>query len=62
MFNTLRKSVEGLLDEIISIAYFMRGAIQYDDLWFRTPVERQKMSDFIEKRLELESKSSNPVY
>ena len=40
----------------------MRGSISYDSLMLKTYVERQMMSDFIEKRLEKEGKRLNPVY
>ena len=40
----------------------MRGSISYNDFMFMTYVEREAVSDFLEKRLESESKKSNPIY
>lgn len=40
----------------------MRGALSYDDMMFRTPGERDLISRFIDKRLEVEKDKPNPVY
>jgi hypothetical protein len=40
-----------LTDEVIELVYWMRGAIQYHDMWDTTYHERQRISSFIEKRL-----------
>ena len=44
------------------MVYFMRGSIQYDDMMFRTPGERDVIQEFIESRLDVENKKINPVY
>lgn len=44
------------------MAYFMRGAIQYDDFKELTPTERKLISEFLEKRMETEGKRLHPVY
>jgi hypothetical protein len=62
MFGSLRRDIEAIIDEVIQLSYFMRGAISYEELMFRTPGERQRIGRFIEKRLESESKSMHPVY
>jgi len=62
MFGELRHSSKILLEECVSLAYFMRGGIQYDDLMWRTPVERQVIGKFIKERLETESKRPYPNY
>ncbi len=62
MFRSLQRQVENLIQECVELAYFMRGACNYDAMLQRTPGERSKMSSFIEKRLEQEAKSPHPVY
>lgn len=56
MFDRLQNSAEMLIREITQIAYFMRGGITYDDLMFRTPAERDIISDVLRERIEFESK------
>lgn len=62
MFSYLEAAARELLTMNVQIAYFMRGSVQYEDLMWRTPVERQIMADFIKERLEAESKKMSPVY
>lgn len=62
MYNTLMKESENIVNSVISLCYFMRGGISYDDLMFRTPGERDLISRFIDSRLESESNKINPVY
>lgn len=40
-----------IVDEAIELTYFMRGSIQYFDMLETTYPERQRISNFIEKRL-----------
>lgn len=40
-----------IVDEAVELSYFMRGAIQYEDMFDTTYHERQRMGNFIEKRL-----------
>lgn len=51
-----------ILSSIIQLVYFMRGSIQYSDMFNMTMVEREAVSDFIEKRLDAESKKTYPQY
>ena len=62
MFSSLRGDVERLVDEAIWISYYMRGAMGYEEVMRRTPGERQRLTSFLEKRLESQSKSLHPVY
>jgi hypothetical protein len=62
MFGRMQGDRRRLLEEVIQLVYFMRGAIQYRDMMNMTMVERQAVSEFIEKRLELESKKMYPIY
>lgn len=62
MFQELHSASKSLLEECVSLAYFMRGGIQYEDLMWRSPVERQVMASFIEDRLKSESKKTHPIY
>lgn len=40
-----------IVDEAVELVYFMRGAVQYPDMFETTYHERQRISTFIEKRL-----------
>lgn len=63
MFGTLHREVEALIQDIIEIVYYMRGAVQYRDmLYHMTYAERQMMADFLKDRIEHERKKLNPVY
>jgi len=62
MFNRMRAEVRTTIMNVIQLVYFMRGAIQYDDMLQRTPVERQMFEEFIEARLESQKDSAFPVY
>jgi len=62
MFNGLERDIDILLDNVIEHCYFMRGAISYEEMMMRTPGERQRIGEFIKKRLEMESKKIHPNY
>jgi hypothetical protein len=62
MFASLQRESKRLLDSIITLIYFMRGALSYTEAMNMSQAERVIVSDFIEKRLEIEKKSPNPVY
>lgn len=49
--DDLRRERTDLFDEMTELLYFMRGAIQYDDVWDMTPFERNRMHGFLEKRM-----------
>ncbi len=54
-----------IVDEAVELTYFMRGAVQYHDMYETTYHERQRMTKFIEKRLKDEAAkppTSNRVY
>ena len=62
MFNGLERDIDILLQNVIELCYFMRGAISYEEMMMRTAGERQRIGDFIRNRLEAESKKMNPNY
>ena len=62
MFAGLERDINILLESVIEACYFMRGAITYEEMMMRTPGERQRITDFVKKRLKLESKKVNPIY
>ena len=62
MFNRMRGEVRTLLTNIIGLVYFMRGAVQYEDMLQRTPAERQLFEEFIEQRLTAQKDSMFPIY
>lgn len=51
-----------IIKNIIQLVYFMRGSIQYRDMLNMSLVEREFVSDFIEKRIEDESKKMYQNY
>ena len=57
--NAERKRI---LSSIVVLVYFMRGSIQYKDMFEMTVVEREAVNDFIESRFEQENKKLYPVY
>lgn len=61
MFVILQRSSRELINQVIELVYFMRGGVQYDDMMYRTPGERQIMAKFLEKMIEKESKASHHI-
>lgn len=62
MFRMLDRARTNLIQEVISLVYFMRGSVQYRDMMDMSKFERQSIQEFIEKRLDAESKKTYPVY
>ena len=62
MFNQFRNDVNTTIKSIIQLVYFMRGSVSYNDMMNMTHAERTLISDFINDRLESESKRMYPVY
>ena len=50
-----------IVDEAIELSYFMRGAIQYNEMLDTTYAERQRISTFIEKRLKDEGSKPHGI-
>lgn len=62
MFQRMNQERTRILKSIVQLVYFMRGSIQYRDMLDMSLVERETVSDFIEKRLDAESKKTYPIY
>lgn len=62
MFQSMNNEREGLLKQLITLVYFMRGAIKYEESKNMTKLERKLAEEFIESRLEVESKKVYPNY
>jgi hypothetical protein len=62
MFNRLRHESRQIMKGVIELVYFMRGAIQYNDMIMMSQVERDMVSDFIKENLEREGKKLHPNY
>lgn len=62
MFAQYDREATQIVDSIIELTYFMRGAIQYDTMFEMTFFERQRVESFIKKRLDQEKKNPSPVY
>lgn len=50
--STLSRESDALLNELIALQYYSRGAISRDDAYSMTPGERQRFNDFLEKKFE----------
>jgi len=57
MFNEMDRSVKNLLKSVIQLVYFMNGSIQYDDMMWRTPFERDLMEEFVIEHLNAKAKA-----
>ena len=59
----LQKEVEMVVKSVGEMAYYMRGAVQYEHIMLRmSRGERDVMEAFLSKRLEQEVQSLHPVY
>lgn len=58
----MQRERKRLLRSIVQLVYFMRGSIQYNDMLNMSLVERETVNDFIQERLETESKKMYPNY
>ena len=54
-------SAKDLLESVVQLAYYMNGSIQYDDLMWRTPLERQLMEKFVLERMESINKKAKTL-
>lgn len=62
MFKNMASARERTIDSAISLAYFMRGCIQYADVLMLSFYERSAISRFIESRFEAEKEKMYPIY
>lgn len=62
MFATFQREGERLIESILTLIYFMRGAISYTEAMNMSLAERELAGKFIERRLEVEKKNPSPVY
>lgn len=62
IINSMAVEVRNLLKSAVEIAYFSRGAIPYEAVLKMSALERDITVEFINKRLEIASKSPFPVY
>ncbi len=63
MYKMLNGETRAILHSVVQLAYFMRGAMTYNQiLYTMSYVEREIAFDYVNSRLEIESKSPHPVY
>lgn len=62
MFAALQRDGERLVDSVLTLIYFMRGAVSYTEAMNMSYGERELAGKFIERRLEVEKKNPSPVY
>ena len=62
MFQGLQRGADNLIDSVIALIYFMRGAVSFDDAMALPPGIRQRMTFFLENRIKEEKGKMHPVY
>jgi hypothetical protein len=62
MIGMMQDEARAIVDNAISLAYFMRGGITYSEIMNLTSGVRDRIEVFLKNRLESEAKSMNPVY
>jgi len=62
MMKGLQRDIDNIIMGVIDLVYFMRGAVGYEEMMRRTVGERQRFTQFIEKRLKQETKRDFPNY
>jgi hypothetical protein len=62
MFGRMGIERKRIIKSVIQLVYFMRGAIAYKDMMLMSLIEREMVNEFIEGRLDLESKKTYPIY
>ncbi len=63
MYGRLNRDTKTIIENVIQLAYFMRGAMIYNDIMYSMSyVERDMGMEFVNKRLEAEGKNPHPVY
>lgn len=58
----LGNATRALVNNALEISYYSRGSWSYETVMNMSATEREMAADFIEKRLEIASKSMHPVY
>lgn len=53
---------EELMDEVISLSYFMRGALPYVDAYSTSHIERSRIRAFLDERISTELQKTYPNY
>ena len=63
MYVRLNRDTKTIINNAIQLAYFMRGAMIYNDIMYTMSfVERDMAMAFVNDRLESEGKNPHPVY
>lgn len=62
MFEAMGRESRDLLKSLVSLVYFMRGAISLNDIWWTSHAEREIIREFLDARFEAESKNPYPQY
>lgn len=62
LINAYTKEISDLISYCITLTYFMRGAIQYQQMLETTFAERELIEEFLKKRFDVEAKNPYPNY
>lgn len=41
-----------LVDQLVQLQYYFRGSLTRDDIWAMSPIERERWTEFLNKRFE----------
>lgn len=62
MIGRLQDEAREIVDSVTTLAYFMRGGATFTEIMNMPYGIRERLGNFINKRLEVEQKSPYPVY
>ncbi len=63
MYLRLNRDTKTIINNIIQLVYFMRGAMEYNNVIYSMSfIERDMAMSFVNDRLEQEGKNPHPVY
>jgi hypothetical protein len=60
--TALAREIRNLVDDAVYLTFNMKGAVSYHDLLMMTPFERERVREFIQKRMDDINKSKNWMY
>ena len=62
LIEQFEKDVENIKTNALSLSWYMRGGVSYEDILNMSSFERQAISDLVENNLEVTKKSNLPFF
>lgn len=50
VIDSYTRDNDRLVDQLLQLQYYWRGAMSRDDMWAMSPIEREKATEFINNR------------